>query len=87
MEKNWFYVIFGGFLEIFWVLCLKKSENFHHFWYFISERKCICAKNIVFCIISYRNFGSKNHNKGGIICGYTLSYTSRNSRDHNGLFS
>ncbi|EOV2482187.1 multidrug efflux SMR transporter [Enterococcus hirae] len=35
MEKNWFYVIFGGFLEIFWVLCLKKSENFHHFFYSI----------------------------------------------------
>ena len=34
MEKNWFYVIFGGFLEIFWVLCLKKSENFHHFFLF-----------------------------------------------------
>ena len=35
MEKNWFYGIFGGFLEIFCVLCLKKSENFHHFFYSI----------------------------------------------------
>ncbi|MBO0421269.1 DMT family transporter [Vagococcus fluvialis] len=28
MNKNWLYVIVGGILEIFWVLCLKKSEGF-----------------------------------------------------------
>lgn len=28
MNKNWLYVIFGGLIEIFWVLCLKKSESF-----------------------------------------------------------
>lgn len=30
MNKNWLYVITGGILEIFWVLCLKKSEGFSH---------------------------------------------------------
>lgn len=28
MNKNWLYVIVGGIFEIFWVLCLKKSEGF-----------------------------------------------------------
>lgn len=28
MNKAWFYVISGGFLEIFWVLSLKASQNF-----------------------------------------------------------
>ncbi|MEQ7218420.1 multidrug efflux SMR transporter [Vagococcus fluvialis] len=30
MNKNWVYVIVGGILEIFWVLCLKKSEGFNN---------------------------------------------------------
>ena len=28
MNKNWLYVISGGLIEIFWVLCLKQSEGF-----------------------------------------------------------
>lgn len=33
MSKSWFYVVFGGFLEIFWVLSLKLSHNFTVFPY------------------------------------------------------
>lgn len=48
MNKAWIYVIVGGFLEVFWALCLKKSDGFTNLGYTILT--------IVLVVISFYFF-------------------------------
>ena len=57
MNKAWIYVIIGGFLEVFWALCLKKSNGFTNLGY--------TAITIVLVLISFYLF-SKGIEEAGV---------------------
>lgn len=63
MNKAWIYVIIGGLIEIFWALCLKKSNGFTNLGYSIAT--------IILVIISFYMFAkAMNLLPSGI--GYTV---------------
>lgn len=49
MNKAWTYVIIGGFLEVFWALCLKQSNGFTNLGYTVLT---IILVVISFCLFS-----------------------------------
>ncbi|WP_024615356.1 multidrug efflux SMR transporter [Clostridium sp. Ade.TY] len=49
MNKAWTYVVVGGLLEVFWALCLKKSNGFTNLGYTIVT---IILVIISFCLFS-----------------------------------
>lgn len=62
MNKAWIYVITGGFLEVFWALCLKKSDGFTNLGYTILT--------IVLVVISFYLFS-----KGMTLLPSGIAYT------------
>lgn len=62
MNKAWTYVIIGGFLEVFWALCLKKSNGFTNLGY--------TAITIILVVISFYLFS-----KGMTLLPSGIAYT------------
>lgn len=62
MNKAWTYVIIGGFLEVFWALCLKKSNGFTNLGYTVIT--------IILVVISFYLFS-----KGMTLLPSGIAYT------------